>query len=146
MLQVADFGVATRSGFENTFSSDAAHGTIRYMAPEVLFGKYNLAADTYSFALLAWEIVHEEVPFKNATPIAAVLLTQNGTQPQCEVPAKCAPALAALLARCWGLEPASRPLLSEVVAEVEQLEAQQSAHAAGGEPTETLKSIMSIGV
>ena len=47
-----------------TFKPSGIVGAIRYMAPEVFLGKpYNLSIDTYSFALLLWEILALERPF-----------------------------------------------------------------------------------
>lgn len=40
-------------------------GTGRYMAPEVLSGKlYGLPADTFSFSLLFWQMLHQDTPYK----------------------------------------------------------------------------------
>ncbi len=51
---VTDFGVSKMM----TQEMSKAAGTPMYMSPEILNGKpYSLAADTYSFAFIVWELV-----------------------------------------------------------------------------------------
>ena len=45
--RIADFGLATRGGMENS----SGVGTLRYMAPEVLFGPYSDKVPQISYNL-----------------------------------------------------------------------------------------------
>ncbi|GBG25862.1 Protein kinase, putative [Hondaea fermentalgiana] len=63
--KLCDFGLAIelKAGLE--FLSPANHGTLQYMAPEVLRNEevelskgFDQAADTYSFAIVLWDMAH----------------------------------------------------------------------------------------
>lgn len=61
---VADFGVVQSSGFPEQTSTGAFLGTIRYAAPEYLFGKpYDASVDLYSFGCLAYEVYSNQLTF-----------------------------------------------------------------------------------
>lgn len=69
-IKLFDLGLAKelledRKVKENEYIISIA-GTGRYMSPEVLSGKlYGLPADTFSFSLLLWQMLHQETPFMN---------------------------------------------------------------------------------
>ena len=79
--KLSDFGIATRFGMEHT----AGVGSTRYMAPEVIFEKYDHSADVYSFGLLVWEVVHVAVPFANVNAFNALFAAKEHERPVCEV-------------------------------------------------------------
>ena len=108
--KLADFGVATRFGMEHTTGT----GTPRYMAPEVLLGKYDESADVYSLALLIWEIMHQAVPFADANAFTAALQASLGQRPQCDTPRSCSRVQAQLIEACWHADPRQRPVVARV--------------------------------
>jgi serine/threonine protein kinase len=70
ILKLFDFGLAKELQPQDKLSDGTYKnmtgmtGAIRYMSPEVGLGKpYNLAADTYSWAMLTWFILALEPPF-----------------------------------------------------------------------------------
>jgi len=109
--KLCDFGVTTRFSQEHT----ADVGTTRYMAPEVLFGRYNHLADIYSFGLLLWETLNGSVPFASMRPMAAMLRLRQGQRPPCD---KMCPASASLARRCWDASPPKRPAMPQIIDEL----------------------------
>ena len=68
-LKIFDFGLAKRLVPDDKTPSGLYHltantGSLRYMAPEVALGQpYDLRADTYSFAIVFWQICSLTVPY-----------------------------------------------------------------------------------
>ena len=115
--KLADFGIATRFGAELDLASGV--GTARYMAPESIFGPYEYRADVYSYSMLLWEVLHQELVFKHLSiqqvPIA--VLAHNQTPSLRKLPGELAE-FAFLVASCGSLEPRERPTMQEVAAAI----------------------------
>ena len=113
--KVADFGVATRSSIEQT----AKVGTLRYIAPEVFFGRYTHRADIYSYGLLLWEVVCVERPFSRLSDVAIVTaVTMHNQRPQlgsAERRRGWRTGYLALAAACWDQDPEARPTMNAVI-------------------------------
>lgn len=69
--QIFDFGLARelkdrdKADEEGNYNLTKMVGTLRYMAPEIFVGQtYGLKSDVYSFAILLFEIMALELPFK----------------------------------------------------------------------------------
>ena len=68
-IKLYDFGLSKELNLHDmsangTFEPSSVVGALRYMAPEVFYGEpYNLSVDTYSFALLLWEILSLAKPY-----------------------------------------------------------------------------------
>lgn len=68
-VKIFDFGLAKeldprKKLGDGTYNLTGDTGSPRYMAPEVFLEKtYNKTADTYSFAILCWQILAIETPF-----------------------------------------------------------------------------------
>eukprot|EP01127_Copromyxa_protea_P020404 TRINITY_DN6833_c0_g1_i1.p1 TRINITY_DN6833_c0_g1~~TRINITY_DN6833_c0_g1_i1.p1 ORF type:complete len:525 (+),score=61.05 TRINITY_DN6833_c0_g1_i1:26-1600(+) len=68
--KLCDFGLSR----EMTSETMSRLGTIQYSAPETLRGeRYGPEVDIYSFAILMWEIMTEEVPYEGQAPIKSVI-------------------------------------------------------------------------
>jgi serine/threonine protein kinase len=69
-IKIFDFGLAKEltEGVRNTdgtYNLTEMTGSPRYMAPEVANAKpYNATCDSYSFAILLWEMVSLQVPYE----------------------------------------------------------------------------------
>ena len=70
-VQIFDFGLARelkdkdKADEEGNYNLTKMVGTLRYMAPEIFVGDtYGLKSDVYSFAMLLFEIMALEMPFK----------------------------------------------------------------------------------
>ena len=74
-----DFGIA-HTGEAGRPSETTTHlmGSAAYMAPEHLMGKASMASDTYSLAVIAWEMLSGTRPFDSLTPFALPELQRRG--------------------------------------------------------------------
>lgn len=83
-----------------------------YMSPEILRGKpYSYAADTYSFAFIAWEMVARKLPYAN---MPAWEITKEVCDSDLR-PEKLNDPLDLLIAKCWEAEPTKRPTFKSIL-------------------------------
>eukprot|EP00658_Telonema_sp_P-2_P081109 TRINITY_DN8228_c0_g1_i2.p1 TRINITY_DN8228_c0_g1~~TRINITY_DN8228_c0_g1_i2.p1 ORF type:complete len:387 (+),score=116.94 TRINITY_DN8228_c0_g1_i2:753-1913(+) len=90
-------------------------GTAAWMAPELIDGgQYTEKVDVYSFAMVAFEIVTNQVPFSgmNTVQISHVVVNQD-TRPK--LPATCPANMRELIERCWVKSPAQRPSFASIL-------------------------------
>ena len=72
-IKLFDFGLASElqddhKVGEEQYNFSIIGGTMRYMSPEAMYKKpHGKSSDVYSFALLAWETMALQVPFKSMT-------------------------------------------------------------------------------
>jgi len=116
-LAISDFGLARLVPDDRDGRSMTAEtGTYRWMAPEVIRHEwYDEACDVYSFAILAWECLTYDVPFRpeGLNEIQAAFgVAKNGQRPT--IPSHCPRAIAILISSCWHQVAAERPAISEV--------------------------------
>ena len=115
--KLGDFGVTTRFGMEVS-----AVGTVRYMAPEVVFGAYGARADIFAFGMLTFEVLHAAIPFAGHDGLVSLLRIQRGARPPIELPPQLA-GFALLITSCWHQMPERRPpSMATVVYMIEQCE------------------------
>mmetsp|Transcript_23620 Transcript_23620/g.37358 ORF Transcript_23620/g.37358 Transcript_23620/m.37358 type:complete len:397 (-) Transcript_23620:188-1378(-) len=126
-LVLADFGLAkpqrnaptSSSSMDDPFTMSGETGTMRYMAPEnARCESYGTAADTYSFGVLAWQILTLKIPFKGVTTDTFMDRVVNGNE-RPPIPKRWPLALGQLLQRCWAPNPNDRPPMGQVKAELE---------------------------
>ena len=123
-IKVSDFGLA------RTKSADPARtlvGTYAWMAPEVLEQRpYDERADVYSFAIVLWELLTLQEPFKGLEPMQVMRACDKGERPPLPPePRACPPAYCALMERCWAREPEKRPTFREALAELQTMQVQR---------------------
>ena len=124
--KIADFGLASRLGLENTENI----GTMRYLAPEVVFGEYTMAADVYSFGMLAYSILHRHVPFPSMSAFEVVYKTSNGERPALEhLPKDLSLWGRTACSDCWRSSAEARPAICDALTRIEALFAQRNDHA-----------------
>lgn len=111
-VKVCDFGFARE--FQASMTLGA--GTSHWMAPEVTAGtEYAENADTFSFAMLIYEVMCRRVPFADMDPKLVPHLISSGVRPGLtmttasghtpEIP----DGLMDLMQRCWEQLPSMRP-------------------------------------
>jgi len=123
--KLSDFGICTRFGMEQT--TDV--GTTRYMAPEIVFGPYDHRADIYSWGLLAWELMHEAIPFSSVQSVVALLMLTDNARPACDVPRMVSRSMANVIESCWHTSPGQRPSMTWVVERMQRIQARQVSQA-----------------
>eukprot|EP00808_Paulinella_micropora_P029522 g37961.t1 len=120
MIYISDFGLAKKlaPGEEEGKSRDPA--PLKWMAPEAIeHGTYSKASDVYMFAIFMWECLARETPYRamNAKQAASAVLMQ-GLRP--EIDSKWPAALTELMQKCWATDPAERPNMADVHAELQK--------------------------
>jgi serine/threonine protein kinase len=141
-IQLFDFGLCRElpvdgtgeSNYEDDFAFQmSGAGTFQYMAVECLNSKrYNLKADTFSFAICVFEMITLKRPFENYT-IAEhkEFVCEIGQRPSLtdyDIP----PALQTLLRKAWEQDPTERLTMRQVCRQlqpiVQDLRQEQLAH------------------
>jgi serine/threonine protein kinase len=90
---------------------------------------YSPAADVYSFGIILWEIVTQQIPFKgmhNFQILSAVAKGQG-----LPIPEGVDPEFSALMRSMWQVEPKERPGMKEVLERLLELEKRVCAAEAG---------------
>jgi serine/threonine protein kinase len=79
---------------------------------------YSRSADIFSFAVLLWEIMTQDEPYKDfkfSWDVADFVL-QGKRLP---LPQECSTHISELISQCWAQEPNDRPAIAEVVKTLE---------------------------
>eukprot|EP01094_Clydonella_sp_ATCC50884_P014254 TRINITY_DN2463_c0_g1_i1.p1 TRINITY_DN2463_c0_g1~~TRINITY_DN2463_c0_g1_i1.p1 ORF type:complete len:339 (+),score=80.63 TRINITY_DN2463_c0_g1_i1:1092-2108(+) len=134
VAKVADFGSGRRA-VESATMTVAGVGTIRWTAPEILRREqaYSFAVDVYSFGIVAWEVLTEEMPFDDIEWASEVdMAVRDGVRPLLPVASDAAgPSvegsaqamlqLCPLIAQCWTDDPRERPSFPVILSELERI-------------------------
>ena len=118
--KLCDFG---SSKFQQNSLREASTiaGTMAWMAPEVIKESLVIeASDTYSFAIVLWELLTCRVPYHNLENIqVAWLVAMKGERPHLpsEVPKK----FKLLIQNCWKEDPKQRPNFQFLVKNLDNL-------------------------
>lgn len=125
VLKLFDFGLCAtvRRQRERTeqYRLTGNTGTLRYMAPEVVLGRsYHKSVDTYSFAIMIWQVAAGKIPFREmGKKMYFDRVVIGGHRPKLDP--RWPSGFSDLLIACWHEDKNARPDFSEVVAELEQL-------------------------
>ena len=116
--KIADFGLSkilhSNSDSVSTQSTTGVKGTPIYIPPEGWgSNECSKAGDVYAFAIIAYEIMTLEIPFKDYT---YMMLCQkvaiNGERPTFKYPIP--EIYQELITRCWSQDPEKRPTFEEI--------------------------------
>jgi sterile alpha motif and leucine zipper-containing kinase AZK len=112
-VKVCDFGLA-RVKHSSKLSTDSKMGTPEWTAPEILQSNpINEASDVYSFGVVLWELITEEVPWNDRTPMQ-VILAVGYHKERLVIPSDASKTMQALLQKCFG-EPNERPSFEHII-------------------------------
>ncbi len=116
--KLLDFGVAGRLEDSGHTQAGMIYGTLRYMSPEQVKGEQQSAAtDVYGFGLLLYEMLAGSAPVKREQDLTTLLIAiRDGISE--EDLRRVQPELADLIRRCVRTDPAERPSMSAVLAEL----------------------------
>jgi serine/threonine protein kinase len=131
-VQLFDFGLSRElpsPSLDEPFLMSGKIGTLRYMAVEVAcLQPYNVAADVYSWAMVAYEIMALTKPFSGWTrDMHSQMVCGMGARPPLNHHdgVFVAPSFQAILQRAWHQMPHMRPSIAAVRNDVQLLEHQQ---------------------
>lgn len=124
-LKIFDFGLARRldpneKTEEGLYYLTGNTGSLRYMAPEVALGEpYDQRVDSYSFAILFWQICSLQTPYAGFTPRShADKVVRQGHRPRIE--RSWPQSWADMMNRSWNSVKLERPDFDEIYAFFEE--------------------------
>jgi hypothetical protein len=116
---VTDFGLASGAGFEELTKTGTFVGTPLYMAPEQFMGADpEPSMDVYALASMAFRMFEGKQPFKAADLGALVTAKSFPPEEAPKIAALGGPALEDLVLQALAEEPAERPLMVELRAQL----------------------------
>ncbi|KAL3869437.1 hypothetical protein ACJMK2_042118 [Sinanodonta woodiana] len=103
----------------------------RWMAPEsLLYGKFSLHSDVWSFGLILWEIFNLGLePFTNIEPDMLKMRLQEGLRPK--KPCNCDIRLYRVMKTCWRYAGEDRPSIESILSQLSSLMKSQNPRANG---------------
>ncbi|PRP85354.1 putative leucine-rich repeat receptor-like protein kinase [Planoprotostelium fungivorum] len=113
--KVSDFGLSRETQTIDTAAQTQNNiGPLKWMAPEAMRDRvYSQATDVFSFGVTVWEILTEQDPWTNLSPMEAALkVITNGER--LEIPDGIERWLDKLIRDCWEEVPAERPLFPQI--------------------------------
>jgi len=122
-VKVSDFGLAKMKDQDQDWGKMTVEaGTFHWMAPEVATGNYSEKADIYSFAMVLFEFICQEIPFEDLEPIDVLKSTSEGQRPDMEaVPPNTPKALVDLMEDCWRHRPEQRPTFEYICRTLDEI-------------------------
>jgi len=121
---ITDFGMSRmKSSKEDSKKTQQSVGPLKWMSPESIFdGVYSTKSDVFSFAVVVYEILTQEFPWKDVNAMQAGQLVGEGRRSP--IPANCSPPseLMVLMERCWSQKPEDRPDFKKICETLNKLE------------------------
>jgi sterile alpha motif and leucine zipper-containing kinase AZK len=127
ICKLCDFG--TSKDLTHSFTRPTWAGTAAWMSPEIITQKEGIttATDVWSYAVVLWELVSREVPYKGLTEFKIYsIISQHGER--LVIPETCPLKLANLLKNCWYTEPRDRIDMKMIILELQKMEANAELH------------------
>ena len=121
LVKICDFGMSRVRSLGVTMTK---LGTLQWVAPEVLRDeRYTESADTYSFAILVWELVARAVPYvgQNSLMVARAVAYKS-LRPV--VPDNCPDLFRNLMATCWTDAANERPSFPDILKLLESIDSE----------------------
>jgi len=123
---ITDFGLSrVKTSVEDYQKTQHNVGPLKWMSPESLIdGKYSIKSDVFSFAVVIYEIITQEPPWKDLNVSQAVVKVSNGDRMALSESFECPLTLKMLMEKCWAQLPEDRPdfeKISEVLERINQI-------------------------
>ncbi|MBN3300290.1 M3K20 kinase, partial [Amia calva] len=118
VLKICDFGA---SRFHSHTTHMSLVGTFPWMAPEVIQSlPVSETCDTYSYGVVLWEMLTQEIPFKGLEGLQVAWLVVEKNE-RLTIPSSCPASFAQLMRQCWETEPKKRPMFKQIMMTLESM-------------------------
>nr|XP_061826614.1 mitogen-activated protein kinase kinase kinase 20-like [Nerophis lumbriciformis] len=118
VLKICDFGA---SKFLTHTTHMSLVGTFPWMAPEVIQSlPVSETCDTFSYAVVLWEMLTREVPFKGLEGLQVAWLVVEKEE-RLTIPSGCPASFAELMRDCWRTDPKERPTFKQILSTLESM-------------------------
>jgi len=110
-VKLSDFGDASVKEAASKLKSDLVQGSWCYKAPE-LFQKppeWSSRSDMYAFAVVCWEIVERQIPWRGMSIPSILDAVRSGERPAFGLDTPWKKRFEQLVSDCWAAEPGKRP-------------------------------------
>ena len=127
VCKLCDFG--TSKDLTHSFTRPTWAGTAAWMSPEIITQKEGIttSTDVWSYAVVLWELVSREVPYKGLTEFKIYsIISQHGER--LVIPDSCPQKLASLLKDCWYSNPKDRIDMKMIILQLQQMELNAELH------------------
>lgn len=119
-VKIGDFGLSTASSQSATAGATKTIGTIRYLSPEALHGRFTFASDIWALACAVVAMASGLEPWHHLSyeEELAVLFHIGSAKPPNHhplIPEHLSESLQALLRRCFEFDPEQRPTARDLV-------------------------------
>ncbi|CAD8166913.1 unnamed protein product [Paramecium pentaurelia] len=121
-VKLCDFGLSRiNKKIDHKINKGARIGTPHWMAPEIMRGEsYQEKADVYSFGMILWEIITQQIPYEGLSQTQIIGSVGYG-QDQVPIPSHSNPPILLQLAKkCLKKNPDERPTFADIVNEIQQ--------------------------
>jgi len=113
MAKISDFGLSREV---LTAAPMTRAGSLLWAAPELLKGvKYDTSCDQWSFAVVIWEMLTGQMPYKGMSPTAVACEVALGTH-RLPLPMRGPKPLLRIMALCFNGKPEGRPKCADIAA------------------------------
>lgn len=86
-VKLCDFGLSRIKNTKKNKKNNIRVGTPHWMAPEILKGeKYECESDVYSFGIILWELLAEQIPYKDLSTAEIIKLVGHDDAHHIPVP------------------------------------------------------------
>lgn len=132
--KISDFGIAKMKVSTSVALTSTTLGTIQYSAPEILkrAPRINEKCDVYSFGMLLYEMVTNQIPFQGLDPFQVVqMVAMDDARPSLpEIPAsnEILTSICNIINDCWKTEPMDRPSFLQILSTLEKLAEHPALH------------------
>uniref|UniRef100_F1KTA7 Mitogen-activated protein kinase kinase kinase MLT n=1 Tax=Ascaris suum TaxID=6253 RepID=F1KTA7_ASCSU len=121
ICKLCDFG--TSKNLTHSWTAPTWGGTAAWMSPEIINQKDGIttATDVWSYAVVLWEMISREVPYKGLTEFRIYsMIAQQGVT--LVIPEKCPSALSNLMKNCWKVDPKDRYDMRQIISSLESMQ------------------------
>ncbi|CAL8108773.1 unnamed protein product [Calicophoron daubneyi] len=117
VLKISDFGAARE--WTETSARISFTGTAAWMAPEIIRNeRCSLKVDVWSYGVMLWELLTEEIPYNNVDSTAIIWGVANDTL-HLPLPSSCPLEYRVLMKMCWNPKPCNRPNFQQILSHLE---------------------------